>query len=278
MKYLAAAAIALLLIPTTIGMSTAVAQDGLSGMPPRTLEVAQGKEAKKAPKRVSTKTRLNQPLGLDAITVDASATNAQIKRDHGAAASKAKHRFVSTFSTFHKRNGLPQVVTFDDRALTYYSGTHRVSRLQNVQLISASTRQKLGIKSGASVVPVSLVKDGSTQLMVWRKVQNKQRDTLYKLTVYRVFGRYFGKLTDQTIAVKPAGKSRILPTRTIEWTQGKEHADLHVQLLDRAGNPAPQGKQVYKYNPWEGMYRAPEFIPTSPTKARTASNDLSNAQ
>lgn len=264
MKYLVHTTFALLLIPITIASSTAVAQDDAEGLPPKTLEVkkatTQKTTAQKATAQKTSTKRASkgQALGLQDLK-DSSATT-------------SNNTFTSTFSTFHKRNGLKQSVTVESDALTYYSGTHRVSRLKDIQLVSKSTRKKLGIQATSSALPVSLINDGTTQVMVWRQVQNKQRDTLYKLTVYRVFGRYFGKLTDQTIAVKLAGKSTILPTRTIEWVQGKTHVDMRVKLLDRSGQPVANGTRVYRYNEWEGMYRTPQFVPTSPTNARTAHN------
>lgn len=277
MKYLLHTTLACLLIPITIGAGTAVAQEDVNGLPPRTLAV-KGEKTKKIRKnkKAGTTKRASKDsvLSIKALVAPSSATASDIKRDHGVTASSVKHSFASTFSTFHKRNGLSQLVTAGSDELTYYSGTHRVTQLKGIQLMSKATRKKLGINADSSVLPVSLVNDGTTQVMVWRKVQNKQRDTLYKLTVYRVFGRYFGKLTDQTIAVQPAGKSAILPTRTIEWVQGTSHVDMHVKLLDRSGQPVADGTRVYRYNRWEGRYRTPQLVPTSPTKAHTAHNTL----
>ena len=94
--------------------------------------------------------------------------------------------------------------------LTYWQGAEKVAVLKNVQLLSEDELAPFGVEQ--PVVPVQLVGDGTTQLLVWRSVKTTRGDTLYKVTLYQIVGRYFSKTFDQTLARRDKDATQLTHT------------------------------------------------------------------
>ena len=274
---LAVAAIAS--VCTMVGVS--MAQDESGKLPPKTLSTA-GPELdapkaniKRAAKRVTLgsgkKATKGTPVVLGTVIGQPATDSKAIRRDHGVNLSKVQKAFSGQFNNFHTRNGLPQLVTYADNTLTYHSGTHRVSRLKDIQLAPKKAIKTLGLTNiKQPLSSITLINDDTTQLLALRTVQNKRGDTLYKMTLYKVFGRYFGKAFDHTVGVKLAGKKRIQPTAQVEFVQGKAHIDVRLTPITQSGKVLTSSVQTHTYHPWEGIYRVPNRVPTSPKQKRSA--------
>ena len=234
-----------------------------------------------APKRITLgkttdKAKRTDPLRWSQVIQDEAVVppqdaslRAALAKQHNVSLGPHALAFSADFSTFHKRNDQPQLVSIQDKRLTYYNGPHAVVRVEGVQLLDSSTLKQLGLtQSGLtqSALPVQLIQDGSTQLLVYRKVQNAKGDTLYKMTLYKVFGSYIGKVIDQTFAAQLAGSSTIVHTAKLELLRGETHPFLRVTPLDERGQALTNQVQLLRYNGWEGLYLVPSKAPTSPKR------------
>lgn len=269
--------------------SNLMAQDG--ELPPRRLpetlaQAAPGPElspptesAPRQAKRIalgkSDKNSRLTPLSLDQLTHDGaivdltnSAAAQQLAKQHNTSLPKSALAFQADFSAFHKRNDQPQLISVHDGRMTYYNGTHQVVRVDGLQLLSPKTLQKFNLPS--SVIPVQLIQDGTTQLLVYRKVKNNKGDTLYKVSLYKLFGRYFGKSFEQTFAIQKAD-STIMHTAKIEFLRGEKHPFLRVTPYAPDGQLLTNSAQIMRYDAWEGLFRVPAPVPSAPKRNPSAS-------
>jgi len=217
-----------------------------------------------------------EPLTLEQITIkeailDPSKADDQklLSSQHSLSLNKSALAFSADFSTFHKRNNNPQLVSVHDGRITYYNGTHQVVRLDGVQLLGAKTLKQLELTQ--SVTPVQLIQDGSTQLLVYRKVKNTKGDILYKVTLYKLFGRYFGKAFEQTIATQRSGQSQLVNVAKVEFLRGEANPFIRITPISPGGDTLTSQAQILRYNGWEGLYRIPAPVHTAPKRDSRAS-------
>ncbi len=234
-------------------------------LPPKQVEVARG-AATPAAKKKATSTAEERPALESVLNPDAARpakAHASLNATHKANLSSKDLAFSARFAS-HVSAETPALIAVQGDTLTYWQSAEKVAVLKNVQLLSQDELEPFGVKQ--PVLPVQLLGDGTTQLLVWRSVKTTRGDTLYKITLYQVVGRYFSKAFDQTLARRDKDASQLTHVARFEVSPGKKVAALSITPLDDKGKLLTQQRQRFEWNPWEAMFRVPAPVHTAPKR------------
>lgn len=277
----------------TFCAATAAAEPGGGeggALPPRQLQAAPGFEGARPGAAPGFEEEHTSPttawgdLALKQAIVprDDEARVATIRERHGVdVSSDDLLAFEGKFS--RRASETPELVVLDrDREeLRLYRGRSVAVRQRGLDLPSDSELEQLG--APAAALPVEVVRDGTLQILVWRKgapelpvpvrssdeekkPSARARVEHYHLTAYKVIGDYFGRPLDRVIARRDTPDAGITVTTQLSFAEGKRHLDVIETPLDDAGAPIEEKRQRLYWNHWEGAFTPPRPIPTAPRR------------
>ena len=262
-----------LLMAAMIVPEVASAQD--EGMPPRSLEVTaepgfeEGSEpgfgAESAPPQTKGEGGFEALSSKGQLHVEKKA--AAIKKAHGLTIKTPARSAAATgqFSKRAREGDVEMVAVTPERGLELYRNNTSAIRDKHVEPLTVAEREALGVDTIAQ--PVQLVRDGTTQFMVWRKDKDRRGDVVYKVTVYKIMGNYLGEVLDREIGRLDKASNK--PVRTARVEVLASGNDIKLKLVPvRNGADRLSAVSVLEWDTWEGVFVAPRIAPTSPVRGR----------
>jgi hypothetical protein len=249
------------------------------GTPPRELEVTAepGFEADQAEPgfeeaaAAPSTTLIKGEAGFDAIAIpgakDVSKESSSLKRDHDLTI-KTPGRSAAAAGQFTRRKrgeSVELLAVTPERGLELYRNTSSLIRDKDVVPLTAEEREALGVDVVAR--PVQLVRDGTSQLMVWRKAKDRRGDVVYKVTIYKVIGDYLGEVLDREIGRIDRDTKKPVRTARVEVLASGGRVKLKL-IPVRRGADRPSAASVLEWDAWEGVFVEPRLAPTSPIRGR----------
>jgi hypothetical protein len=212
-----------------------------------------------------------QPARPQQIPDDALPLDALI--DHNAALPDEDRETILATHGFNK--GLPpssrawravflrgttapgQLLVLDAKgALTLHQGKKTIAKERPLRLADKATCDALGIPAPA--LPVRIIQDGTTQLLVWHIVEGADKAQQLRVTLLKPIGRFFGRTIERTIAIRPDQDTPWSLTGRLDVLRGQKHHALRFTPLAPDGSPGADSPQLLLWNRWEGIFRTPK--------------------
>ena len=257
----------------------AFAQADEGALPPKSIDAEPGFEADPAPGfeddsgDATSGDAANLPArGFDALdlgsAIDLSNGDgvSSVKKGHGLTIASPDRSAVAR-GQFTRRASKesPELVTITpERGLEVYRGKSSYIRDRHVTPMTKAEREALGIDHVGK--PVQLVRDGSSQFLVWRKDKDIRGDVVYKLTVYKVIGNYMGRVLDHTVGrVDPKTKKPVLTSQVSVLTSGTQ---VRIKVTPvKSGALQSSKARVLEWDMWHGEFVVPMVAPTAPRRS-----------
>ena len=261
-------------------MFPALAHAQEDGMPPRELGVTaepgfedtQAEPGFEEAAPESTETALVKgEAGFEALAVsglqDLSRSSNTIKKNHNVTIKTPKRSVAVTGQfTPRKRGESTELLALTpERGLELFRDKTSLIRDKHVMPLTAEEREALGVDAVAR--PIQIVRDGTSQLMVWRKAKDRRGDVVYKVTIYKVIGNYLGEVVDREIGRLDRDTKKPVRTARVEVLASKGRVKLKL-IPVRRGADRPSAASVLEWDAWEGVFVAPRIAPTSPIRGR----------
>lgn len=198
-----------------------------------------------------------------------SEDSAYLKKHHGLSlSSKEAIAFKGIFTTPSSADAPPQLLVVDlkEDQIRLYEGSSLLIRHKDLGLIS--TKEASALQLEQRVLIAQTTSDNTMDLVLWQKeaVTNsagkKTGRTSYRMTVFKVFGKYFGRPFSQQIAYKKsdAKGGDIIPTATVSIYQKNDNLVFGV-------TPAKSEREtLYIWDKWSGTFANPKLLPTATKK------------
>lgn len=206
---------------------------------------------------------------------------AEVKKDHGVSLDAKTHIAIKgDFTRSGAKNEEPldelMVIDLEDGTISLYQKSRRLARHKNLSFPDKKELEAIGATRIAAAV--SIVPDGTTQVLVWHKrefpgADKKQTVISYRATVFKAIGDHIGAPLDREIARATVtnGKGKgAAPTPTLTATLEPVQKDQFTRFLYtplRADGTPQKSKQLQlRWNQWEGVFRHPRPVPTAPKR------------
>ena len=194
-----------------------------------------------------------------------------LKKNHQLSlSSKDAIAFKGIFTTPSSATAPPQLLVIDlkDDQIRLYEGSTLLIRHKDLGLISSKEAAALNLEQRALIAQTT--SDNTMDLVVWQKEAvtrkgKKTGRTSYRMTVFKVFGQYFGRPFSHQIAYKKAEAKGgdLVPTATISIYQKKENLVFGVTPVKGAQ------ETLYMWDKWSGTFANPKMLPTAKKKTRS---------
>lgn len=198
-----------------------------------------------------------------------SEDSAYLKKNHQLSlSSKDAIAFKGLFTTPSSADAPPQLLVIDleEDQLRLYEGSTLLIRHKDLGLVSSKEANALQLEQRALIAQTT--SDNTMDLVLWQKQAittpkgKKTGRTSYRMSVFKVFGNYFGRPFSHQIAYKKtdAKASEIVPTATISIYQKKENLVFGVTPVkgDR--------ETLYVWDKWSGTFANPKLLPKATKK------------
>lgn len=163
------------------------------------------------------------------------------------------------------RDTSKQLAVIDPKSgLSILQGKKTLSRERSLRLIDAPTCQLLGIPAPA--LPVRIILDGTTQLLVWHIVEAPDGTQQLHVTLLKPIGSFIGKTLDRVVAIRPDRDSAWSVIGRLDILRSQKHHALRWSPLAPDGAPGDKSPQLLLWNRWEGVFRTPKPPPARPRK------------
>lgn len=150
-----------------------------------------------------------------------------------------------------------QLLVLDAKGvLTLHQGRKTIAKERPLRLADKATCDALGIPAPA--LPVRIIQDGTTQLLVWHIVEAPDKSQQLRITLIKPIGRFFGRPVERTVAIRPDKDTPWSLTGRLEVLRGQKHHALRFSPLAPDGSPGADSPQLLLWNRWEGVFRAPK--------------------
>ncbi len=258
----------------------AVAYAQEDGTPPRELEVtaepgfeqAQAEPGfEEADGATPESTLIKGEAGFEDLAIsgakDVSEESSALKKNHNITI-KTPERSAAASGQFTPRKrgeSIEVVAVTPERGLELFRNKTSLIRDKYVVPLTAEERAALGVDEVAK--PIQLVRDGTSQFMVWRKAKDRRGDVIYKVTVYKVIGNYLGEVLDREIGRLDRETKKPMRTARVEVLASGGRVKLKL-IPVRRGADRPSAASVLEWDGWEGVFVKPRLAPTSPIRGR----------
>lgn len=215
------------------------------------------------PEHIAPTVGAPEPLAGEPLnTLAASAEKAApVKADEVPASARLNARGVAYRGLFLHGNDNPQLLLVEPgEGVSVYLGSTRMAQLKGLELASETSLKALGVKQ--AVLPVELIQDGTSQLLVWRKVAAADGSVRIHATILKPIGRFFGRVLDRHVATRKGDKVTV--HARLQVLQNDSQPDLLWTPLDAKGTPTSTTQRVLRWNVWSGTFSAWEPVPTAP--------------
>lgn len=198
--------------------------------------------------------------------------SAYLKKHHNLSlSSKEAIAFKGIFTLPTSADAPPQLLVIDleDDQLRLYEGSTLLIRHKDLGLVSSKEAAALQLEQRALIAQTT--SDNTMDLVLWQKeavtnAEGKKTGRIsYRMSVVKVFGKYFGRPFSHQIAYKKsdAKGGDLVPTATISIYQKKDNLVFGVSPLS--------GKQetLYMWDKWSGTFANPKMLPKATAKPRS---------
>lgn len=250
------------------GHAATTGEERIGGKPrkakktPGTRTAAAVKQKDALPEQIAPTVGAPEPLAGEPLhSLAASAEKAApVKREEVPASARLNAKGVAYRGLFLHGNENPQLLLVEPgEGVSVYLGSTRMAQLKGLDLASDASLKALGVKE--AILPVELIQDGTTQLLVWRKVPAADGSVHIHATVLKPIGRFFGHVLDRHVATRKGDKVTVHARLGV--LQDNTQPDLLWTPLDAKGTPTST-QRVLRWNVWSGTFHAWEPVPTAP--------------
>lgn len=185
---------------------------------------------------------------------------AELKKRHNVKLDPSKHvAFKGFFTIRHQETPELAIIDTDKNQLRVMRAAAVVAK-RSLDLPSKEELEALGATDLAH--PTVLAKDGLMEILVWRKETSADNQTTFKLTGFKVVGKYIGHVIDQPVARQTAGE--FVTTHVIDIYQHKGKPAFGITPVE-SGNKLGQ-QRLLLWDRFEGVFHAPMAPPTAPKR------------
>jgi len=183
---------------------------------------------------------------------------AELKKRHGVKLDPDKHiAFKGFFTIRHKESPELAIIDTEKNQLRVMRAAAVVAK-RSLELPSKEELEALGAPELAH--PTVLAKDGLMEILVWRKETSKENRTTFKLTGFKVVGKYIGHVIDQPVAQQTS--DTLVTTHVVDIYQ---HEGKPAFGITPVGSDNTLGQQRFLlWDRFEGVFHAPMTPPTAP--------------
>jgi hypothetical protein len=234
---------------------------------PQDLEAQAPAEQARDPEALSVEEVLDKDAPLRSMS---SSARDEILAKHGL--KKGLPRGADAWqAVFIRGSAAPgQLVVHDPKhGLTLYQGRKASAHERSIQLADDATCDQLSLSS--PILPVRIIQDGTTQLLVWHVVEAPDKTQQLHITLLKPIGRFFGKTLDRVVAIRPDKKTPWSLVGRLDILRGQKHHALRWFPLAPDGSPSDKSPQLLIWNRWEGSFRQPKPPAARPKRPPAAS-------
>lgn len=167
---------------------------------------------------------------------------------------------VALTGTFRKADDVPSeqvAVIVPGRRLTVYGGGDTLASLE----LSDSGELP---EDFTAVEAVRVVRDGTLQILCYWSEKTEDKDTAYKVGIFKVIGSHAGPIFERTVATRSAESDALTRRGFFEVLKGDKNRFIRWTPADEKGKPVDSESKVLHWNKWEGVFREPKPPPTAP--------------